>query len=245
MWTSPASLQPYVKVEIWSDIACPWCFIGKRRFERGLEAFVHKDQVDVVWHSYQLDPGLPEHYDGSEIDYLVGSKGMPRDAVQQMVGQVKAQAEGEGLHFDFDTLVVANSLRAHHLLHFAAAEGRAPQVKEALLAAHFEQGIDIGSADELVRIATEAGLDAEAARAALDDPQIRTRVEADFAQAAAYGIRGVPFYVIDQAYGVSGAQPAEAFTAALQQAWNAKPRLIMAGTGTDQESVCGPDGCAI
>ncbi|RNI24903.1 DsbA family oxidoreductase [Flexivirga caeni] len=232
-----------MKVDIWSDVACPWCFIGKRRFEAGLRDFAHADKVEIAWHSYQLDPTLPEHYDGTEIDYLAERKSMPRDQVRQMFGQVSQQAAGEGLAYDFDHVVVANSLRAHHLLHLAAQHGVADAVKEELLSAHFEHGVDIGAPDALVAIGERHGLDSDAVRAALDDPQVRAEVEQDFAQARAYGIHGVPFFVIDEKFGVSGAQPAQTFTAALEQAWQDAHPLSMADTA--EGAVCGPDGCAV
>lgn len=232
-----------MKVDIWSDVACPWCFIGKRRFEAGLRGFGHADEVEITWHSYQLDPTLPEHYDGTELDYLASRKGMPRERVQQMFDQVAQQAAGEGLRYDFDNLVVANSLRAHHLLHVAARHDVADAVKEELLSAHFEHGTDIGDPAELVAIGVRHGLDAAEVRAGLDDPQIRAEVERDFAQARAYGIQGVPFFVIDGKYGISGAQPAPTFTAALEQAWAEAHPLVM--QDAECGAVCGPNGCAI
>ena len=120
-----------MKIEIWSDIACPWCFIGKRRFETALEGFEYKDQIDVEWRSYQLDPTLPEHYDGTETEYLSRMKGMPEDQVKQMFGHVTAQAAGEGLNYDFDKVVVANSFTAHRFLHLAKEHGLMDQAKEA------------------------------------------------------------------------------------------------------------------
>lgn len=231
-----------MNVDIWSDVACPWCFIGKRRFEAGLRDFAHADEVEITWHSYQLDPSLPEHYDGSEVDYLAERKGMPRDQVRQMFGHVTAQAAGEGLHYDFDNLVVANSLRAHHLLHLAAQHGVADAVKEDLLSEHFEKGADIGDQDVLVAIGQRHGLQSADVVSALDDPRVRAEVEQDFAQARAYGIQGVPFFVLDGKYGVSGAQPAATFTAALDQAWSESHPLVMQGA---EGAVCGPDGCAV
>ncbi|GGB36045.1 DSBA oxidoreductase [Flexivirga endophytica] len=229
-----------MKVDIWSDIACPWCFIGKRRFEAGLRDFAHADAVEITWHSYQLDPSLPEHYDGTEVDYLSERKGMPRAQVEQMIGHVGEQAAGEGLHYDFDNLVVANSMRAHHLLHVAARHGVADAVKEDLLSAHFEHGVDIGDPAQLIQVAGRHGLDADEVRTALDDAQVRAEVEHDFAQARAYGIQGVPFFVIDEKFGVSGAQPAQTFTGALEQAWQAShPLAVQYAEGT----TCGPDGC--
>ena len=121
-----------MKVDIWSDIACPWCYIGKRRFESALAEFPHRDEVEVVWHSYQLDPNLPEHYDGTEAEYLSTRKGLPAAQLRQMFEHVTEQAAGEGLSYDFDSLVVANSLRAHQLLHLAKVSGAANEVKEAL-----------------------------------------------------------------------------------------------------------------
>lgn len=229
-----------MKVDIWSDIACPWCFIGKRRFESALAEFAHRDEVEIHWHSYQLDPSLPEHYDGGEVDYLVASKGMARDQVQQMIGYVSEQAEGEGLHYDFAALKVANSLPGHRLLHLAAQQHVATEVKEALLSAHFEKGQDIGDPDVLVAIGAEHGLPEAAVRAAMNDPQIGDAIEADFAQARAYGIAGVPFFVLDEKFGVSGAQPAEIFGQALEQAWrDAHPLVMSEAVGPS----CGPDGC--
>jgi predicted DsbA family dithiol-disulfide isomerase len=248
-----------MNIDIWSDIACPWCFIGKRRFEAALEQFPHKDQVTVTWHSYQLDPTLPEHYDGTELEYLAERKGMPADRVAQMFDHVTRVAAGEGLAYDFGRIVVANSFPAHELLHLAkskhAATGgrKADAVKEALLSAHFEHGEDIGAREVLVRIGTEAGLDAAEIAEALDAGTYRDAVHADIAQARALGIQGVPFFVLDQKYGVSGAQPSELFAQALETAWREANPLVMvgqpaAGDGADQDGlngeVCGPDGCA-
>ncbi|WP_206447145.1 DsbA family oxidoreductase [Agrococcus sp. KRD186] len=207
-----------MQIDIWSDVACPWCFIGKRRFEKALGAWEHRDEVEVTWHSYQLDPTLPEHYEGTEVEYLASRKGMPVEQVQQMFQHVTTQAAGEGLRYDFDRLVVANSLRAHQLLHLAKAHGSADAVKEALLSAHFEQGGDIGEIDTLVAIGLEAGLDEREIREALADERYLPAVRADIAQAQQIGVNGVPFFVFDMRLGLSGAQPAEVFTQALEQA---------------------------
>ncbi|MDN5558481.1 MAG: DsbA family oxidoreductase [Ruaniaceae bacterium] len=231
-----------MKIDIWSDIACPWCYIGKRRFESALAEFPHRDQVEVTWHSYQLDPNLPEHYDGTEAEYLVSRKGMPEAQLRQMLAHVTEQAAGEGLSYDFDSLVVANSLRAHQLLHLAKEHGAANEVKEALLSAHFEKGTDIGDADELVRIGLGAGLDEQEIRAELDSGSRITAVQGDIREAASLGIQAVPTFVLDMKFAVSGAQPSEIFASALDQAWTAShPVLQSLATG----DACGPDGCAI
>lgn len=238
-----------MKVDIWSDIACPWCFIGKRRFESALAQFPHRDSVEVTWHSYLLDPSLPEHYDGTELDYLATRKGMPRDRVREMFDHVTEMAAGEGLAYDFDSLVVANSLRGHELIHLAAHHGRQGAAKETLLSAHFEHGEDIGDVETLVRIGESIGLAADEIRTALADGTYAQAVRDDIADAQRYGISGVPFFVIDEKYGVSGAQAPETFGQVLEQAWREAHPLTMVGGGATGEGAddvsCGPDGCAI
>ncbi|MFC7430879.1 MULTISPECIES: DsbA family protein [unclassified Agrococcus] len=232
-----------MQVEIWSDIACPWCYIGKRRFEAALERFAFRDQVEVTYRSYQLDPTLPEHHDGTEAEYLATRKGISVEQAEQMFAHVTQQARTVGLAYDFDALVVANSMRAHQILHLAKEHGVQAEVKEALLAAHFEQGRDIGDAGLLECIATAEGVPAEAVRQELATGSRIADVQQDVAEARALGIQGVPMVVLDRAYGVSGAQPEEVFLSALEQAWAARSPLQPVGTTADGE-VCGPDGCA-
>jgi predicted DsbA family dithiol-disulfide isomerase len=239
-----------MKVEIWSDVACPWCYIGKRRFERALGSFAHRDDVEVHWRSYQLDPTLPDHHDGTELDYLVDRKGMSRSQVSQMFEQVTAIAADEGLDYDFGSVVVANSFAAHELLHLAKAHGVGDGVKEALLSAHFERGEDIGDREVLVRIGTEAGLAPDEVRRDLETRTWRDAVVADITAANSLGIRGVPFFVLDDKYGVSGAQPTELFARALDQAWQESHPLVMlqpvtsgVAVGATDAVACGPDGC--
>jgi len=241
-----------MKIEIWSDVACPWCYVGKRRFEAALAEFPHRDSVEVEWRSYQLDPSLPEHYDGTELDYLSTRKGMPAAQVSQMFDHVVAQAKGEGLDFRFDKIVVANSFTAHRLIHLAAARGLQDAAKERLLSGHFEQGKDIGSTEYLTSVALELGLDADEVAALFATDKFANDVRQDFAEARALGISGVPFFVIDRKFGLSGAQPVETFRQALEQGWQESHPLVMvaagAKTGPADDSdgaACGPDGCAI
>ncbi|WP_404288954.1 DsbA family protein [Glutamicibacter arilaitensis] len=207
-----------VRVDIWSDIACPWCFIGKRRFEKGVEQFEFSENVDVFWHAYQLDPTLPEHYDGDEVQYLSQVKGMDPQQVKGMLAHVTEQAAGEGLNYDFDALRPANSFTALRLLEHAKTEGKANEMKETLLSAHFERGLDTGERQVLAQLAAEVGLDEAAVQGTLDSQTYTEEVNADIEQARQLGISGVPFFVIDGKYGISGAQPAEAFANALAQA---------------------------
>jgi len=238
-----------LQIDIWSDIACPWCLIGKRRFDRALAAFPHRDQVSVTYRSFQLDPSLPESWDGTETDYLAQVKGLDPAQVRQMLAQVTSVAAEEGLHYDFDALVVANSLKAHRLLHAArrADEGGTGaavtvRLKEALLTGHFERGLDIGDDDSLVALAVDAGLPGAAAREALSDPALERAVQEDLAAARRLGIQGVPFYVLDGRYGISGAQPTEAFAQALAQVWAETHPLVGLG---GKAPACGPEGCDV
>jgi predicted DsbA family dithiol-disulfide isomerase len=162
-----------------------------------------------------------------------------------MFAQVAAVAAGEGLEYDFDSLVVANSLRARELLHLAKERGVADAVKETLLSPHFEHGEDIGSVDLLERVGVEAGLEAAEVRNALTSGEYAAAVQADIQQARALGIQGVPFFVIDNRYGVSGAQPTELFSQALAQGWAERHPLAMVPSMTAEGAACGPDGCAI
>ena len=213
-----------MRIDIWSDIACPWCYIGLTRFDRVLAEFQHADEVSVTLHSFQLDPTLPESYDGTETDYLATTKRLPEAQVRQMFSHVQAAAATEDLTLDFDTIKVANSRKAHRLLHAAQEadpSGRtAWALKIALFRAHFTGGETISDADTLVRLAAEVGLDEAVARDAMESELRDSEVAGDIQEAAAYGISGVPFFVIEEKYGISGAQPAEVFEGALAQVWD-------------------------
>lgn len=242
-----------MKVQIFSDVACPWCYIGWRRFTTALEQFPHRDQVEIGFGSFQLDPSLPEHDHRSEAEYLSQVKGIPADQVAQMLAQVTSQAEDEGLHYDFDSLVVANSWSAHRLIQRAKAVSAeaVAQVEERLFAAHFEHGENIADAEVLTRIGVESGLTEEQAQEALNDAVWEEAIRADLAQARAYGVTGVPFFVIDERYGLSGAQPPATFLQALTQAYQEHTqRTPLTPIGTDgaqdaelQGQACGPNGC--
>ncbi|NMR20684.1 DsbA family protein [Cellulomonas fimi] len=205
-----------VSVHVWSDVICPWCFIGKRRFERALADF--DGEVTVEYHSFELAPDTPVDFDGSEVDFLVDHKGMPRAQVEQMLAQVTELAAAEGLAFDFSTSKQTKTLKAHELLHHAKAKGVQPELVERLFAAHFEQGGHVGRDDALAALAADVGLDADEVRTVLAAGTYRDAVQADIATARQLGIRGVPFYVIGEKYGISGAQSPEVFAEALRRA---------------------------
>jgi predicted DsbA family dithiol-disulfide isomerase len=211
---TPASAT--IKVDIWSDVQCPWCYIGKRKFEAGAAAF--DGNVEVEYHSFELSPDTPVDFDGSPVDYLSQAKGMPVAQVHEMLANVTGIAESVGLHYDYDSIHQTNTVIAHELLHYAKAHGRQLDMKERLLKAYFVDGLHIGRIEDLADIAAEIGFDRADVVRALTAHEHLAAVKADVAQANAYGIQGVPFFVIDGKYGISGAQAPEAFTQALTQA---------------------------
>lgn len=232
-----------MKIEIWSDVACPWCYIGKRRFEAALADFPHRDSVEVKWRSYQLDPTLPEHYDGTELEYLSTRKGMAQAQVSQMFDHVTEQAKSEGLDYRFDQVVVANSFTAHRLIHLAAKHGCQDAAKERLLSDHFEHGKDIGSTEYLTDLGQSLDINGDEVAELFTTDKYADDVRFDFEEARTLGVTGVPFFVIDRKFGLSGAQPADTFTAALNQAWQETHPLVLVSTADGE--ACGPDGCAV
>ncbi|MET0828127.1 MAG: DsbA family oxidoreductase [Microbacterium sp.] len=211
-----------IKIDVWSDIACPWCYIGKRNLENGLAAAsadADAPQVEVTFHSFELSPDTPVDFEGGEGDYLAQHKGISPDQAREMLERVTGVAAGSGLEYRFDLLKHTNTVKAHELLHFAKEQGRQAEAAERLMSAYFTEGRHLGREDELVALAADAGLDPYAAREALQSGRYLSAVRADQAQASAYGITGVPFFVIDGKYGVSGAQPAEAFSQIVRQVW--------------------------
>ncbi|MEV8266438.1 DsbA family oxidoreductase [Microbacterium sp. NPDC076911] len=212
-----------LKIDVWSDIACPWCFIGKRNLESGIAATASDEDapaVEVTYHSFELSPDTPVDFDGDELEFLATHKGMPREQVSQMLERVTSVAAEAGLEYNFDILKHTNTVKAHELLHFAKEEGRQIELAERLMSAYFIEGRHLGREDELVALAGEVGLDTDKARDALRSEQYLEAVRTDQAQAQAYGITGVPFFVIEGKYGVSGAQPSDAFAQIVRQVWS-------------------------
>jgi len=209
-----------VRIEVWSDVVCPWCYIGKRRLETALERFPHREQVDVVWRSYQLDPTIAEGETHPTLPALAAEYGRPVEEVQAMMRHVEETAAGEGLEYHLADGVSGNTLLAHELLHLAAEHGLQGATKERLLHAHFEEGRSVFDVDSLTALAVEAGLDEAEVRAALADHRYRPAVLADAREARALGATGVPFFVVDRRYGASGAQPAELLLQLLERAWS-------------------------
>ena len=204
-----------IKVDIWSDVQCPWCYIGKRKFEAGAAEF--GGEVEVEYHSFELSPDTPVEYEGTPVQYLSERKGMPVDQVEQMLERVTSIAKDVGLDYDYDHVHQTNTVISHELIHFAKSKGRQLEMKERLLKAYFIDGEHVGRIPDLVAIAVELGYDEAEVTEALESHKFLADVKADVALAQEYGIQGVPFFVIDGKYGVSGAQEASAFANVLAQ----------------------------
>ncbi|HYD10183.1 MAG TPA: DsbA family oxidoreductase [Acidimicrobiales bacterium] len=214
-----------MNVDIWSDVVCPWCSIGRARFARALEQFEHRDSVTVVWRSYELDPsagpseGAPAG-PGGYAARLAAKYGTSVGEAEERIEHITSVAATEGLDFRFDRMRRGNTFDAHRLLHLALDRGVQEAAKERIDRATFSEGLPVSDIDALVQVGVDAGLDADEVRDVLESEKYADSVRADEAQATAYGIRGVPFFVVDGRYGVSGAQTPEVLLDVLQQAWN-------------------------
>ncbi|MER7703997.1 DsbA family oxidoreductase [Kitasatospora sp. NPDC097605] len=237
-----------MRVEIWSDINCPWCYIGKARFERALETFPHRADVEVVHRSFELDARAP-HQARPVVPLLAAKYGMGLEQAEAAEQRIAETARAEGLAYVRAGRDAANSFDMHRMLHFAAEHGRQAALLDLLYRANFAEEGSAFAPGRLVELAVEAGLDGtEAARVLADRAAYADAVREDEATASAMGATGVPFFVFDRRLGVSGAQPAETFTAALEQAWDSRTVLpLIGGGGEDREGgeACGPEGCAV
>ena len=208
-----------MKIEIWSDIACPWCYIGKRRFEAALAEFPHRDALDVVWRSFELDATAPARQEKAGVALLATKYRMSEAKAQEMMDSMAATGAADGLTFRFDRMVSGNTFDAHRLIHFAATVGKRTEMVECLFKAYFTDGEAMGDHPTLVRLATDIGVDSDAVAAMLASDAFASDVRADETRAKEFGISGVPFFAIDERYGISGAQPATAITEAISQAY--------------------------
>ena len=209
-----------MNIEIWSDVVCPWCAIGKRRFDRALEQFEHRDAVEVTFRSFELDPTAPAEREGTQNEYLAAKYGVSIAEAEQMHERVTAAAAEEGLDFRFDRARAGNTFDAHRLLHLAREHGLQQALKDRLLHAYFTEGEPIGDPAALQRLATQAGLDSGLVAATLAGDEFADDVRADESRARALGVSGVPFFVVDEKYGVSGAQPVDMLLQVLEKAWS-------------------------
>jgi predicted DsbA family dithiol-disulfide isomerase len=208
-----------MQIEIWSDVVCPWCYLGKRRFERALGSFDHRESVEVIYRSFELDPSAQRGVTTPTIEVLAGKYGMTAQQANDAQRQMEERATADGLEFHMDGLRSGNTRDAHRLLHLAKAHDRQPELVERLHRAYFSEQRSIFDHDSLRELAVDAGLDSDDVTRVLDSDSYDDDVVTDEATGHALGANGVPFFVIDRRYGISGAQPAEAITQALQSAW--------------------------
>ena len=213
--TGYPSVSNAIKVDIWSDVQCPWCYIGKRKFEAAVAGF--DGEVDVEYHSFELAPDTPVDFEGTPKDYLAQRRGISADQADEMLERVTGIASSVGLDYDYDHVHQTNTIKAHELLHYAKSKGRQLDMKERLLKAYFVDGRHVGRIEDLADLAAEIGLDRGEVVRVLTDETYLEAVKADVAQAEAYGINGVPFFVFEEKYGVSGAQDAATFANVLEQ----------------------------
>ncbi len=233
-----------MKIEIWSDVVCPWCYIGKRRFEEALSKFEHGEEVEVVWRSYQLDPSTPTKAGQSVTDMLADKYGVSRQQAAAMNERVTTIAKEVGLDYHLENAKQSNTFDAHRLIHLGKKHGIQDAVKERLMKAYFVEGEAISEVDTLVKLASEVGMDPAEARAVLESNEFADEVRADERRARMFGITGVPFFAIDEKFGISGAQPSEVFSEALEAAWADSHPLVAVGNVQSGET-CAGEACAI
>jgi predicted DsbA family dithiol-disulfide isomerase len=231
-----------VQIEIWSDVVCPWCAIGKRRFEAALADFAHRDDVDVWWRSYELDPSAPRRRPEPLVEHLADKYELDQQRAQEFQDFMTSMAAEEGLAFRLDIARPGNTFDAHRLLHLAAERGLQDTVKERFLIAYLCDGEAVGEPEVLARLAGEAGLDAGEVEAVLSGDAYADAVRTDQRAARQLGISGVPFFAFNRTHGVSGAQPPDVFAQALDEAWATTRPLEPVGEAG--ETTCGPGGCA-
>ena len=230
-------------IKIWSDVRCPFCYIGKRKFEKALDKFAHKDDVTISWHSFELDPTLQTNTDINSLQYFSEIKGIPVSQAKQMQQQVANIAKEVGIEFNNDKAVVANSFNAHRLIQLAKSKGHGNEIEEELFKAHFTEGKNIDDIEELVQTGISIGLDEKEVREMLASDAFSKEVKQDEMQAQSLGIRGVPFFIFNNKYAVSGAQSPDTFLEVLEQTWEEfekenQPVIISEGENCSVDGTC-------
>jgi predicted DsbA family dithiol-disulfide isomerase len=218
--TQPQQSMPSqkIKIEIWSDVVCPFCYLGKKKLEQAISHLQAEDQVEIVWHSFQLDPGFPKGISMPSQQYLAERKGYPLDQLQAVSAQLAQQGRGYGIDFQFDKALTFNTWDAHRLIQWAKPQGQATALKEALMRSYFSGSKDLSDHQNLLKVVAELGLDASQAKAVLQGDAFNEQVQQDINRSRQLGIQGVPFFLIDGKKAISGAQPDAVFQQALSEA---------------------------
>ncbi len=233
-----------MKVDIWSDIRCPFCYVGKKNFEKALDQFPNKDEIEVTWHSFQLDPDMKTQPEKNSLEYFSEIKGVPVAQAKEMYAHVYKAGKDAGIEFNFDHQKVANSYRAHLLLQLAATKNLANETEEALFKAQLIDGKNIDDEATLVEIGQSVSLEEEEIKNALNADEFKHAVAQDVMLARQMGINAVPFFVINDKYGVSGAQPSPVFSEVLEKSWEEFSggdrglKIIHSGESCDVEGNC-------
>ncbi|WP_445711981.1 DsbA family oxidoreductase [Flavobacterium sp.] len=237
-------MENTLKVQIWSDVMCPFCYIGKRRIEGALANFEHKDNVEIEWKSFQLDASFKASADDNIVDHLAVKYGKDKAWAQEMVDNMTQNAKNSGLDFHFEKAILANSHNAHRLLHLAKKYNLGNELKELLLKAYLTEGKDVNNLETLSTLGQEVGLEKTIVEEVLHSDAYSDEVKNDIATAQNIGVQGVPFFVFDNKYAVSGAQPEEVFMETLEKVWEEKSSMsnVKVVNSTEGDS-CGIDGC--
>lgn len=233
-----------MKIEIWSDVVCPFCYIGKRKLEKALDKFPLKDQVEIEWKSFQLNPEEKTNPSINTLEHLAQSKGWSMDQTREITSNVVEMAKEQGLEFDFEKAKVANTKNAHRLIHFAKQQGKGGEMKERLLRAYFSDGENVDDPNTLIKLGAEIGLNESEIKSMLESNQFVDAVDQDIYESRLIGVRGVPFFVLDRKFGISGAQPDEVFEETLEKAWSefAKNNPVLEIKTAENGESCDIDG---
>lgn len=232
-----------MKIEIWSDVMCPFCYIGKKNFEKALENLPFKDEIKVEWKSFQLDPTLEHNKTKTTAEYFREKKGFREEQAKQMTENVIRMGKSSGIDFNFEKALITNTLSAHKLLHLAKKYHKSTEMEEKLFRAHFIEGKNVGDKNVLIALAVSLAIDAEEADNSLQSDNFNYEIQQDILEARNNGISGVPFFILNGKYGISGAQPVEVFKNAMIQTY--EETVVTVKNNSQENLSCDSDGCSI
>ncbi len=233
-----------IKIELWSDFACPFCYIGKTRFENALNKFEHKDQVQVIYKAYQLNPNAPKEMQGDAATAFASSHNMTKEQAKDRFDMFTKNAKTVGLEYNYDIIQMTNTFDAHRIAKYAYTVGKEAEVTARFMKAYFSEGLNLADPVTLLQLALEVGLDEKEVRAVLESDQYANNVKAQITEARLVGVQGVPFFVLDRKYGVSGAQEEEYFLQVLEYMWNEQQEINNLD-GDSTTHVCTDETCEI